>query len=131
MNPELEILAKIWFATDPPIGIVIVKNKENLIRAYINSVDGNDEEDDIASIVDWGQKFPVGIARLLNVYINGNELKDQENDADMTVAESVANIFDISCMIKKNTTNEELGKELRNFVEELRVNSNKQSLLIG
>lgn len=131
MNPDIEILSKIWFGTDPPVGIVIAKNKENTLRAYIKPVVGNNEENDVEDIIDWGRNFPVGIARLLNIYINGNELKDTENDADMTVAECVANVFDISRMIKKDTTDEELGKELRAFVEGIRVNGNKRSLLVG
>lgn len=130
MSPEIEVMSKIWFGTEPPIGIVIAKNKEGLVRSWIKPIIGSDESHDVIDIIDWGQKFPPGIARLLNIYINGNELKDEENDPDMTVAECVANIYDISRMVKKDITDEELGKELRDFIQNLKSNGNIRSLLI-
>ncbi len=53
MNPGTEVLAKMWFGTDPPIGIVIIENEQKLKKAYIKPVIGNDEEYDIESIIDW------------------------------------------------------------------------------
>jgi hypothetical protein len=130
MDPDIEVLAKMWFGTDPPVGIVIIKNKDGNTRAYIKPVTGNNEDDDVKSIVDWGQKFPPAIARLLQIYINGRKLTDPQNEFELMEAGAVANLFDISKMIKKDTTNEELGKEIRDFVETLKEND-VDSLLIG
>lgn len=130
MNPDIEVLSKIWFGTEPPVGIVIIKNKDGHVRSYIKPVVGNNEDDDVKSIVDWGQKFPSGIARLLQIYINGRKLTDDQNDFELLEANAVATLVDISNMIKKDTTDEELGKEIRDFAKELKAN-NIDSLLIG
>lgn len=61
-----EILAYRWFPTNKgTIGILITKNTQNKIRAYIGIGAGLDEEDDKNYIADWGSSFPLDVAKVL------------------------------------------------------------------
>jgi len=52
----MEILEVIWFTGIKTVGIVIAKNTVGEPHVYVGSVDGIDEENDIAHIIDYGSK---------------------------------------------------------------------------
>jgi hypothetical protein len=57
----MKILGKIWFNPGggmKVIGIVRVENEIGIIKYYIGTGDGRDEEEDTEHIANYGAKFP-------------------------------------------------------------------------
>jgi len=55
----MKLLGYAWFTSNNTIGIVLCESKYDGKKAYIKSVDGNDMDSDLKSIMDYGAKFPV------------------------------------------------------------------------
>jgi len=53
-------IGHVWFNGRSNIGIVLGHDPiQNKLKAWITTVVGMDEEDDIQHIMEWGSKFPV------------------------------------------------------------------------
>lgn len=65
MQPQIKIVKKIWYSTfDGTIGIILT-NDGFVERAFIGICMNTNELDDAKRIVDFGQRIPVEVAKLL------------------------------------------------------------------
>lgn len=53
---DMKILGHVWYAGN--IGIVLARNDEGQVKAYIKTVPGDDERLDIQSVLMYGNTFP-------------------------------------------------------------------------
>jgi len=53
----MEIIKVSWITGRNTIGIVLAKNEIGELHVYIGVGTGNDEDEDIQSILDWGTKL--------------------------------------------------------------------------
>lgn len=61
----MKITGVIWFTTNSTIGIVTTVNEVGVEKAYINSVSGFDEYEDMRHVAKHGTRFPVKQAKEL------------------------------------------------------------------
>lgn len=55
----MKLLGIVWFSGRHAIGVALAINAEGVLKAFIETVSGNDEPSDIKHILEWGSKFPV------------------------------------------------------------------------
>lgn len=53
----MEIIKVSWITGRNTIGVVLAKNEIGELHAYIGVGTGNNEQEDIQTILDWGNKF--------------------------------------------------------------------------